>query len=228
MSTVAMPRHMREVPIEGKRSTEKGGPFLTISRQYGCWGYCLGTLLVDMLNERTEDERPWRVYNREILARLSADTHRTAESLERERLGKPHLLMDFFRTLTLEEHMPTGAEIRHWTTVILRGLAMQGRAILIGQGGAGATAGIPRGLSIRLEAPEEWRVARVASLEGLSEDQARSLVREKELQRAYLRKVYEWQFPRQPPFHLVYDCSAFGLAQIAQHIVYAMRLRDMI
>jgi hypothetical protein len=36
------------------------------------------------------------------------------------------------------------------------------------------------------------------------------------------------RFPRKPAFHLVYDCSAFTLAQIAQHIVYAMRLRGVV
>ncbi len=35
--------------------------------------------------------------------------------------------------------------------------------------------------------------------------------------------MYGARFPRKPAFHLVYDCSVFTLAQIAQQIVLALR-----
>ena len=107
-------------------------------------------------------------------------------------------------------------------------MATEGHAILIGQGSAGATIDLPNGLSIRLEAPEEWRVKQIAFREGISDTQARLMAREQERERQYLRKLYETRFRRKTPFHVAYDCSAFSLAQIAQQIVYALKLKGCI
>ena len=149
-----------------------------------------------------------------------------AEMIERERRNKPRLIVDFFRTLS-KERVPSGYEIRNRITTIIRGLAAQGHAIIIGQGGSGATADLPNGLSVRLEAPEDWRVRQIAFREGLTENEARISMQAKEQEREYLRKIYERQFHRRPAFNLIYDCSVFSLAQIAQQVAYAMKLKGM-
>jgi cytidylate kinase len=187
----------------------------------------LGLLLLDILNEEAEPGTTWRIYHKEILDRLARETNLATIILERQRSSKPRLLVDFFRSLSGEK-VPSGYEIRNRITTIIRGLAIEGHAVIVGQGGAGATADLPNGLSIRLEAPEEWRVKQIAFREGVSEAQARTRMHAKEVEREYLRKIYEARFPRKPSFNLTYDCSAFTLAQIAQHVVYMMKLRGCI
>lgn len=205
-----------------------GGPFLTISRQYGCYGFSLGLLLLEVLNEEVSSQsEPWKIYHKEILQRLADETNIPAELLEKERRAKPRLFLDFFR-FAKEEDMPTGWAIRHRITALIRKLAIDGKAIIIGQGGAMATQDLHRGLSVRLEAPLEWRVKEIAVREGIPVPEARLRVRAKDRERTYLEKVYSRRFPGQPPFHLRYDSSVFTLAQIAQHIVYAMKLKGMI
>ncbi len=205
---------------------EAVGPFVTISRQYGCWGFSLAMLLVELLDDRSAG-LPWQVYGKEILSKLAAETNMAEEFLDRERRSKPRMLVEFFRTLS-QERIPSGYEIRNRITTIIRGLAIEGNAIVLGQGSAGATADLPNGLSVRLEAPKDWRVEQVVFREGLSATQARMLIRTREQEREYLRKLYEIRFPRKPAFHLVYDCSVFTIAQIAQQVVLAMKLRGLI
>jgi cytidylate kinase len=81
---------------------------------------------------------------------------------------------------------------------------------------------------VRLEAPEDWRVKQIAFREGLSETEARLRIQAEEREKDYLKKIYETRFPRKPAFNLVYDCSAFSLAQIAQHVVQAMKLKGIL
>lgn len=226
MAKITLPNHMRE-SLHGQVGAEGVGPFLTISRQFGCWGFSLGLLLLEVLNEEAAPEKTWKVLNREILERLARETNLAAEILEHQRRSKPSLIVDFFRSFS-DQRVPSGYEIRNRITTIIRGEAIRGHAVIIGQGGAGATADLPSGLSIRLEAPEQWRARQVAFREGMSEDEARDRICVIEREREYLRKIYELRFPRRPSFHLTYDCSIFTLAQIAQHVVYAMRLRGMI
>jgi hypothetical protein len=206
---------------------EQDGPFLTISRQYGCWGFSVAMLVQDILNEKPQTSRPWSIYGKEILGKLATETNMAAELLDRERRSRPKLFVDFLRALS-SERIPSGYEIRNRITTIIRGLAVEGHAIILGQGSAGATADLPSGLSIRLEAPLKWRIKRVVFREGISETKARLLIQAKEEERDYLRRIYELRFRRQPAFNLTFDCSVFTLAQIARQIVFAMEVKEMI
>lgn len=227
MAKIEVPDHMKEQRTEPEIQPELCGPFVTISRQFGCQGFSLGLLLLDILNEEVEPPHAWRIYHKEVLSRLAVETNMAAEVLDRERRSKPRFIVDFFRSLGGEK-VPSGIEIRNRINTIIRGLAVQGYAIIIGQGSSGACQDLPNGLSIRLKAPEDWRVKQVAFREGLTATQARLRVQAMEQEREYLRKIYETKFPRRPAFNLVYDTSAFSLTQIAQHVVYAMRLKKII
>ena len=227
MAKVSLAEHMKEARTEADQLPEQAGPFITISRQFGCYGFSLGLLLLEILTEDDEKAAAWKIYHKEILASLATETSMAANLLERERRAKPRLLVNFFRSLK-KERIPSGLEIRNRITTIIRGLAIDGHAIIIGQGGAGATRDLPMGLSIRLEAPYDWRVKQVAFREGVSDTKAKLRIQEMEKERAYLRKLYEAKSQRHTPFNIVYDCSAFSLAQIAQQMVYAMQLRKMI
>jgi hypothetical protein len=132
--------------------------------------------------------------------------------------------VDFFRSLGRKRSL-SGYEIRNRISAIIRDLAIQGHAILIGQGGAAAVQDLHNGLSVRLEGPEEWRVKQIAFQEGLNETEAKLRVRAKERERAYLRKMYTSRLQRTPAFHVVYDCSMFTLAHIARQIVLALKLK---
>ena len=229
MAKVSLSDNMQEHSKETAQAKEAqhAGPFVTISRQFGCYGFSMGLLLMEVLNDEATEGQVWKIYHREILERLAMETNLAAEMLERERRTKPRLFLDLFRTLG-KNRMPSGYEIRNRITSLTRSLAMDGHAILIGQGSVGATHDLPNGISICLEAPLDWRVKEVAFREAITETEARLRVRAKQREQAYLERVYAIRCPRKPAFHLVYDCSVFTLAQIAQHVVYAMRLRRLI
>jgi hypothetical protein len=224
MAKIELAEHMKEQRSE--IDPENCGPFITISRQYGCHGFSLGLLLLDLLNELAEPGEAWKIYHKEILANLATETNLATEILDEQRRRKPSLITDFFRSLS-RERIPSGYEIRNRITTIIRGLAVDGRAIIIGQGGAGATSDLPNGLAVRIEAPEDWRVKQIAFREGLSDTESRLRVQAKEQEREYLRKLYEARFPRRPAFHVTYDASVFSLGQIAQMIVSAMKMRKL-
>ncbi len=227
MAKVSLANHMKERRSETGRLPERIGPFVTISRQFGCYGFSLGLLMMEILNEDAPPERTWHIYNREILERLATETNLASEMLDALRREKPSLIVDFFRALSMER-IPSGYEIRNRITTIIRGLAIKGFAILVGQGGSAATSDLPNGISVRLEAPQDWRVKQIARREGISLQAARVKVAAMEEQREHLRQIYQAGLRRDPPFDILYDCSNFTLAQIAQHVVYAMKLKGIV
>lgn len=203
------------------------GPFVTISRQAGCSGLTLGLLLAEILNDEAPPGKGWRVYGREILEQLAVETNLATEMIEELKARKPKLLVDFFQSLSGKK-VPSGYEIRNRITGMVRGLAYKGYVIIVGQGAGGATADIENGLSLRLEAPLDWRVEQVVANEGCTPAEARLAIKTREKDREYLRKIYSMRFPREPAFDLTYDHSRFTTTQIARHVVYMMKLKQMV
>lgn len=202
------------------------GPYLTISRQWGCGGYELGKILADRLNERDEEKR-WKVYQKELLRQLAEDTGLTEEILEKERKSKPSLLKDFLRGLK-RSGIPDGYEVRNKITMMVRTVAFDGHAIIIGQGGTAATGDLANGLSVRLEAPRDWRVARICRRDKLDKPAALAKIAEIEKERQHLRQIYERQNPREPAFNLVFDNAMFSTETIADLIIHAMEAKGLV
>ncbi|MCK5565241.1 MAG: cytidylate kinase-like family protein [Planctomycetes bacterium] len=211
--------------LDGISKKKEPGPYITISRQYGCDGYELGDLLLKRINERSEEN--WHLYKKEMLKQLAEDTGLTEEVIEKERLSKPSLLKDFFRGIR-RSGLPDGYEIRKKITIMVRTAAFEGHAMIMGQGGAAATADLSNGLSIRIEAPKTWRVIRVSRRESLAKEAAAAKIDQVEKDRRHLRKIYEENNKREPAFNLVIDNSMFNIDQIADQVIYAMEQKKLI
>lgn len=207
-------------------SKQQPGPYITISRQWGCDGYGLGQILTEKLNERDEQQR-WKVYYKELLKQLADDTGLTEEMLEKERVTKPSLLKDFLRGLKKND-IPGSYEVRNKITMMVRTVAFEGYAVIIGQGGTAATADLANGLSVRVEAPRDWRVARICHRDKLDKQTALAKIAEIEKNREYLRQIYERQNPREPAFNLVFDNAMFSNEVIADMIVMAMEVKGWV
>lgn len=207
-------------------SKQQPGPYITISRQWGCDGYGLGQILTEKLNERDEQQR-WKVYYKELLKQLADDTGLTEEMLEKERVTKPSLLKDFLRGLKKND-IPGSYEVRNKITMMVRTVAFEGYAVIIGQGGTAATADLANGLSVRVEAPRDWRVARICLRDKLDKQTALAKIAEIEKNREYLRQIYERQNPREPAFNLVFDNAMFSNDVIADMIVTAMEVKGWV
>ena len=212
--------HLDEI---GERS--EPGPYVTISRQYGCNGYELGDCLLEKLNIRQGEEK-WQLYKKDILKQLAEDTGLTEDVIEKERLAKPSLLREFFRGVR-RNSIPDGYEIRNKITLMVRTVAFEGHAIIVGQGGTAATADLEGGLSVRIEAPKEWRIIRVSRRENLHKKAAAARVAAVGKQRARLREIYEEKNPREPAFNLIIDNSMFNTEQSADLIITAMEQKGL-
>jgi cytidylate kinase len=202
------------------------GPYITISREPGCEGYKVGDLLLEMLNKHDPHHR-WRLFKKEILHQIAQDTKLADEIIDRKRHAVPSLVKEFFRGMS-KDGVPDDHEIRRKIANMVRVVAYEGYAIIIGQGGTAAAADIPNGLSIRLEAPKKWRMIRVCKRDNLSKEDALAKIEHEEEKRIYIRKLYEEANPHTPAFNLAIDNSVLKAEQIASLIYRAMQLKNMI
>lgn len=219
--------------IKEKQSSEpsqaetigQSGPFVTISRQFGCSGYELADLLAGKLNQSAGSQL-WKVYHKDILAKLASQSGVPLYTIERARTERVGFLQEILHNIRLNS-IPDTFEVRSQIAVIVRDICLKGYAIVVGQGGAAATADLENGLSVRVEAPLEWRIPRVCRRENIDKDQAIARIEEVERARAYLRQTYVQASQMHAAFNLTFDNSVFTPEQLAGQILLAMSYRGM-
>ena len=202
-------------------NTPAVGPFVTISRQFGCCGYELANLLAQKIND-LKPVSQWTVYGKDILAKLAEQSGFSLDEIEKAQTEKSGFLQEILRNVRLNA-TPDTFQIRSQIAIIVRDICTKGSAIVVGQGGAAATTDMENGLSIRIEAPEDWRVQRICRRDGLDKDQAIERINEVERVRQYLRQTYAHSSLRVPAFNLTIDNSLFTTEQIADLVILAMK-----
>lgn len=153
-------------------------PFITISRQAGAGGRTLMERLVDRLREiDPAPDAPWTGYDRELVEQVAREYHVSPTRIEH--LGnQPHSwLDDLIRGLSPTAFTESEIAVTRHTAHTMHGLAERGRAIIVGRGGVLVTRDLPGGLHLHLVAPEQDRIAHLASRRGLSQDDAADQVR---------------------------------------------------
>ncbi|MCX7642444.1 MAG: cytidylate kinase-like family protein [Armatimonadetes bacterium] len=111
-----------------------------------------------------------------------------------------------------------------FTQAVLKKLAQKGRVIIIGRGGMVVLKDFPKALHVRLFAPLEWRVQRLAQIENIPPEKARQKIVAEDKRRAdYLRHFYgvDWNDPSL--YHLVLNVAALGIEATSNLIVSAAR-----
>lgn len=187
---------------ESKLSGTSGAPFVTISRQAGAGGHVLARALLD----RTLEARPkalfegWSLFD-ERLAEMVAENPALKVSLRG--LAEEEFASDIQDMVSswIGGLSPQSVVVSHLFKVI-RGLAQQGKVIIVGRAGACLTRLFPRGVHLRLMAPLDVRVRRVRTALGCAEKEARRVVADRDRARAALVKTY---FRRDIDDPLLYD-----------------------
>ena len=159
--------------LRGETQHKEPTPFVTISRQAGAGGRSLARLLVERLNTIDSGERPWALWDRELLERITEEHHIPAALVESLEHPRPWL-EDLLAGISLSNDAANMDEFQVYRRVAstVRGLARAGRSVIVGRGGVYATSDLPGGVHVRLVAPLEYRVARMARLMKVSEAKA--------------------------------------------------------
>ncbi len=160
-------------------------PFITVSRQAGAGGNSLAEVLVKRLNARLpEDDRRWQSFDRELVEKVAADHHISAQLIDSLEEASHSWLADFFSGMSMcDDASPSEMTVFHKVCATVRALAQAGRVILVGCGAGFIAADMPGGVHVRLVAPFERRVAMMARLLGSSREAAAAEVRRRDWNR---------------------------------------------
>jgi cytidylate kinase len=190
------------------------GPWISISKQWGSGSRELA--------RRLADELQWQWFDKQILTAIADHTHSCEQILHRLDEHAIGSINDYVSQMVVSED-PGQATYLHQMVRVVMGLAKQGNAIIVGRG-ANFFLDPRFGLRVRLVAPLEKRVARVAADEGRSLDSARSEIEQNDAQQAaFIRQVFGRDINDPLGFDIVVNTGDLGEDTGMRAILAALR-----
>jgi hypothetical protein len=203
---------------ERKGLQDKGAqqPTICISRQYGARGAEMGRLVAERLG--------FRFYSQELIHDVAEQAHvrsQLVESLdERVRDGISQWMLGLIRRGVFEP----SDYLRNLSKVVLT-LARHGKGVIVGRGAHFLLDG-KLTLRVRVIAPIEVRVARIAGRDNLTDDEARAKILRIDGERvAFNKQHYGADIADPAHYDLVINAGTLGIEGAADGVVRAFRSR---
>ena len=191
----------------GERSESSPVRFVTISRQAGAGGKSLGQELAKAVNRLQPGNEQWYSWDGELVERVASDHHIRQESIQALENAGHHWFSELIASLSSSDEAGEFKVFRRVATTI-RALADAGNAVIVGRGGVFITAGLPEGLHIRLVAPIESRIKRMAERMHVSPEQAAAKVHEIDHNRnAFYRRYWPHKSLAPETFALTFNTA---------------------
>ena len=221
--------YLRKKYEESQHASQNEGPVITISRECGCPAKTIARKLCEVLSERHDKygkKYQWKWYSKEILdesaKQLQTDPSKIKYVFE---TAKKSTLEDFLGSFS--HYYQSDEKIRNTIGKVIRDLALQGHAIIVGRGGIAITRDIPNSLHINLEAPLEWRMIRVSERDNISLEKAKEVCIETDKKRKEFRDYYEGKDNDYTRPDLTFNCMTLSIDEIVELIVKAIEIRKI-
>jgi cytidylate kinase len=195
---------------------------ITISASYGAGGSWIGPQVAERLGYRFLD----RAIPVEVAERLGVSQEHAEAHDESAASRFTQLLARLPNTSGVVLPEATNESFCRETETLLNEVADVGNAVVLGRAAALVLRDRPHALHVRLDGPEEARLAQGMRVEGVDEDEARRRLRDSDRARtAYVKHFYNAD-PRDPRhYHLMLDSTALPLEACVELIVRAAQAR---
>ncbi len=225
-------KYLTQRYLESLAKQDFEGPVVTIAREFGCPASKIAIRLTDRLNEikhaKPVKEIPWRWINKEILSESARELNLSPQEIEYVFRFEKKTFFDDILSSQSRKYYKSDRKIRKTIARVIRNIASEGNAIIIGRGGVAITRDIERSLHIMLEAPIKWRALRTAEKYCMSEKDATRYALEVDKKRRELRDYYHGKGTDYTRFDLRYNCMTLSVEDITEGIISMMQIRNFI
>lgn len=192
------------------------GPWITISRELGSGGFELARLVGEAIG--------WRVYDREILSAVAAETHRDEFVLERFDEKGVLEVGEYLAPFILPDD-PGQARVLIGLRHVIQRIGHEGKAVFVGRG-ANFVLHPAVGLRVRTVGAAADRAEVVARADGIPVDEARKRIVESDAeQREFVRQAFQREIEDPAGYDLVVNPLALGFPAAAAAVLAATRTK---
>ncbi|HKJ42195.1 MAG TPA: cytidylate kinase-like family protein [Sunxiuqinia sp.] len=203
------------------------GPAITISREVGCGGLKLAKELATSLNKSVFCKK-WQVISKEILQHSAEELKLDTQKVNRLFTPTEHSTFDEILEAFNAKSYKSDRVILKTVREVIRGFAVDGCCIIVGRAGNVIGHDIDNSLHLRLVAPLDWRIEKIAAKHHVTLDEARHFIVETERKRDTFRKYYMQKRDNQLYYDLVINVAKFKNDKIIELILAAVELKGIL
>ncbi len=208
-----------ELAEDGPDGLQRFGPYVTVSREFGC--DALG--LADQLATRLD----WQVYDRQIVDEIARDAHVTRTVVQSLDERAQNWLGEYIANLTFAQPF-TEVEFHHHLVKVVTAIARHGKAVIVGRG---ANFFLPPegGVRVRITAPIETRARWLESRHGMAHRDAMRRIRKEDSDRAaFVDHLFGRDIADPAEYDATYDVSAFPRETLVQEIIALLAPKPLV
>jgi cytidylate kinase len=168
----------REMEKEAQRKSEKHGPTITISREFGCEAFPMAERLQELLEKKSGEK--WLLMDKLLLEEVSRNHNLSEELLKK--LGEKMSFLDEILA-TFSPRWKTEKDYNRLLCRQIISLANNGNVIIVGRGAAFITQQMEECHHFRLYAPSWFKNNSIAKRLGIPLEEAEEMVIRKQQQR---------------------------------------------
>ena len=211
------------------------GPVVTISRECGCSANRIATKLSKILTgynylSDTKTEVEWKWVSKEVIEMAAGELEMHPERVKNVFLGEVKKSIHEVSSAFSNAKMYDADDQHVIDTVksVIRSIAEDGHYIIVGRAANVIADDIPKRLSVKLQAPLEWRINRIMQISNLSWSDAQAYVLEVDRQRnLFVEHVAGRQLDNND-FDLIFNYSTMLDDHIVDVIVNVLKNKKII
>lgn len=226
-----MKDRFKDESVHPKKNNSKGGPTVTISREYGCPAKRLAGMLSSELNRREIEnfsKHRWQWIGKEILDESARELNLKSDMIREVANKEGSGVVDDIVMSLSHKYYPSDQKVKKTIGEVIRSFAEQGHVIIVGRGGISLTRDIPNSLNIKIQAPIEWRINDVSKRHMISLAEARKKIQSIDAHRIAICEFFEGSKIDNSAFDVIFNYMSLDEEDIITTIVRLMESKDMI
>ena len=218
--------------LSHKQSPKKAtGPFISISRDFGCLANPIARKVSRALTERYKGKgvnREWKWLNKQILHESAKALDISPSKIKYIFQSQKKSMMDEIVSALSTRYYKSDKKIRNTIIEVIRSIARTGDVIIVGRGGVAFGKDNPRSLHIKLTAPIEWRVDKIRCNYHKTDSEALRHILEVDQERKFLIDSFMGYETDLSIFDLVFNRSTMQEEEIISIILNVVESRNLL
>jgi cytidylate kinase len=224
-------KYFREIMDDNHRIKPDPGPFVSISREFGCMAEDLAARLAKELTaigSGSGDSKPWRWLNKEIVDESAKALGMKPSQLKYVFMSEKKSVMDEIVGAFSTRYFKSDKKIRNTIVEVVKSIAREGHVIIVGRGAVAFGRDIPRSLHVRLIAPLEWRMEHICKNYDKTPDEALDHIHQVDRERKFLIDSFFGKTTDNSIFHAVFNRQLLSEDEILQGILHLMSMKKLL
>jgi len=220
---------------EVKGKYQYPGPVVTISRECGCSAKRIATKLSKILTgynylSETKTDVEWRWVSKEIIEMAAQELEMDPDKIRNVFLGEAkqsiHEVTTAFSNSKVYD--ADDQEVIDTVKAVVRSICEEGHYIIVGRAASVIAHDIPKRLSVKLQAPLDWRINRIMQISNMSWADAQEYVLEVDRQRNLFVEHVAGRKLDNNDFDIIFNYSTMLDDQIVDVIVNVLKNKKII